>query len=243
MKMNENLTFKYTFKFDNRLIKEFEITLDYETLTIIEKSDRKPPEWTEMSRFRCPNCPLSEKDFKYCPLAKHLSVVIEFFQTLPSFHESTVIVETNERTTYKNTTVQIGVGSLMGIIMATSGCPIVGKLKPLTRFHLPFSSLEETEYRVLSMYVLNQYFALKAGVEPDWDLKKLKYTYEEIQKVNKNVVLKLSEVEMNDTSRNAVVTLSNFAEYIIWDIEEKEFMHVHNFLRDFAESEGENPQK
>ena len=226
---------KYSFNFGGNIEKSFDVNLDSKTLFILDSGNSKTPDWALLKEFKCSNCPLESSSTLYCPLAKHLAVVIEFFQNLPSFQEVTVRVESNERTTYKNTTVQIGVGSLMGIIMSCSGCPIVGKLRSLVRFHVPFAMLEETEYRVISMYVFAQYLKLLKGEETDWDLKNLKSLYENIQVVNKNIVNQLSDIEMNDTSRNAVVTLSNFAEYIMWNLEGIEHLHLEEFINSFYE--------
>ena len=120
--------------------------------------------------------------------------------------------------------------------MASSGCPIIGVLRPLVRFHLPFASLDETEYRVFSTYIFAQYFKFLTGEEPDWEMQKLKAAYEQIQIVNTSIVTKLSEVELNDTSRNAVVTLSSFAEYIIFNLQDREYLHLKNIFNLFGES-------
>ena len=53
--------------------------------------------------------------------------------------------------------------SLIGIYMVTSGCPIMDKLRPMARFHLPFASTEETIYRAISTYLLGQYFLEQKG--------------------------------------------------------------------------------
>jgi hypothetical protein len=231
---SSNLSLRYSFNFNNNIEKVFDITLDSNSY-IVDSGDETPPEWALLKNVACPNCPLDSTEHTYCPLAKHLAVVINFFQVLPSYQEVLVKVESNERTTYKDTTVQVGVGSLMGVIMSCSGCPIIGKLRSLARFHVPFAQLEETEYRVISMYVFAQYLKQLKHEEPDWDLKKLKSVYEQIQIVNKNLVNKLSIIEMNDTSRNAVVTLSNFAEYIMWNLESIETLHLEEFIQSFNE--------
>ncbi len=227
-------TIKYLFNFNNQIEKSFEIMLDSDSF-IIDDEIGDVPDWALLNNIDCSICPLNKNEHKFCPLAKHMAVVIDFFQHLPSYQEVKVTVESNDRTTTKDTTVQVGVGSLMGIIMSCSGCPIVGKLRSLVRFHLPFAALEETEYRVISMYVFAQYLKMRKGEEPDWKLKKLKSLYEQIQTVNKNLVNKLSVVEMNDTSRNAVVTLSNFAEYIIWNLESIENLHLEELIQSFSE--------
>ena len=60
--------------------------------------------------------------------------------------------------------VQMGVSSLLGVIMTTSGCPIMAQLKPMVRFHLPFASLEETIFRMVSMHLVAQYLRHQDGV-------------------------------------------------------------------------------
>ncbi|MBU0475297.1 MAG: hypothetical protein KKF62_14185 [Bacteroidetes bacterium] len=232
----EQIKFIYKFNFKEQITVSFEIKINYQTLLIENNITHSDKEWTKLKNFKCPNCPLDEKENEFCPLAINLEGVLHFFNELPSYKEATVSVETNERITYKETTVQIGVGSLLGIIMASSGCPVIGVLRPLVRFHLPFASLEETEYRVFSTYIFAQYFKFITGGDPDWDLSKLKASYEKIQVVNRNIVTKLSDVELNDTSRNAVVTLSSFAEYIIFNLEDKEYIHLKDVFNSFGES-------
>jgi len=233
---HDQIKFLYKFTFHEQINLSFEVRINYKTLLIENSVSHIKKEWTKLKNFECPNCPLDKAKNEYCPLARNLAGVLDFFNTLPSYEEAKVSVETNDRTTYKQTTVQIGVGSLIGIIMASSGCPVIGVLRPLVRFHLPFASLEETEYRVFSTYVFAQYFKFITGGKPDWDLSKLKAAYEQIQIVNKNIVTKLSDVELNDTSRNAVVTLSSFAEYIIFNLEDKEYIHLKDVFNSFGES-------
>ena len=89
--------------------------------------------------------------------------------------------------------------------------------------------------RILT-YIFAQYLKFFTGEEPDWEMKKLKEAYEQIQIVNTSIVNKLSEVELNDTSRNAVVTLSSFAEYIIFNLEDREYLHLKDIFNLFGES-------
>jgi hypothetical protein len=112
-----------------------------------------------MSNFRCVHCPL--KDAEYCPLALRLPAIIEFFSNIYSYQTARIRVETEERTYFKETSVQHGLSSLLGIIMPASGCPIMANLKPMVPFHLPFASYAETEYRVFSTYLLDQYLRHK----------------------------------------------------------------------------------
>ncbi len=224
------LKFKYRFQLDNGKLKIFEIYLNKKTLDLIEPKPAIKPDWTKMEFFRCSNCTLKKEEFEYCPLALNLAHIINFFKDTPSFEKAIIFVESNKRGSYKYTSVQAGISSLMGLIMAVSPCPIIGKLKPLVRFHLPFASLTETAIRVLSMYLLAQYFKFLETGAFDWNLTNLKKLYSEIQVVNKNIVEKLARVELQDANRNAVVGLSNFAEYIRLSIEEEGLENIKKIV-------------
>jgi hypothetical protein len=232
----DQIKYLYKFTFNQQIDVSFEVRINEKTLLIENDVSHITKDWTKLENFECPNCPLDKSKNEYCPLARNLAEILDFFNSLPSYEEANVSVETNDRTTSKQTTVQIGVGSLIGIIMASSGCPIIGVLRPLVRFHLPFASLDETEYRVFSTYIFAQYFKFLTGEEPDWEMQKLKAAYEQIQIVNTSIVTKLSDVELNDTSRNAVVTLSSFAEYIIFNLEDREYLHLKEIFNLFGES-------
>jgi hypothetical protein len=87
------------------------------------------------------------------------------------------------------------------------------------RNHLPFSTMDETQYRVLSMYLLAQYFRAQDGKEPDWELERLKDLYEEIRAVNVAFSQRLKGVERKDTGRNAIAILDSFAFMVSFTID------------------------
>jgi len=124
------------------------------------------PPWTRLECEQCANCPLSTADTEYCPMAVRLVPLIELFGKVRSYDEVTARVDSDERTVTKRTSVQRVLRSLMGLLSASSDCPHVDFLKPMAHFHLPFSTTEETVYRVVSTYLLAQYF-LQALVPAD----------------------------------------------------------------------------
>ena len=217
----ETLVFKYTFSFSDSIFRTFELKVEPQNLLSFPSEDDKPISWAKMDYFKCPNCPLDDKT-EYCPLAIKCYPVINFFNSFPSTQTANIIVETNERVVYKYTSVQMGVSSLFGLIMTTSGCPVLGKLRPLVEYHLPFSTLDETEYRVFSMYIFLQYLKMLKGETPDWKFEGLKKLYEEVEIVNRSIIEKLNHIEMNDTSRNAAVGLNSFAQYILAILDDNE---------------------
>lgn len=178
------------------------------------------PAWTELGFHQCPNCPLSADAAPRCPLAVSLVPLIEAFGRRLSYETVTVQVESKERLVSKTTTVQQAVGSLMGVLAATSGCPHVDFLKPMAHFHLPFATEQESIYRVASMYLLAQYFERSRGGEPDWDLKKLRAHYQELQQVNAAMAERLRTVNATDGTMNALVLLDLLAKTLPYSIDE-----------------------
>lgn len=227
----ELIYFKYRFVFNDGVEKEFEIKLNPETLDVIRDTDDHLPDWTLSKNFCCEICPESQREYKHCPVAVNLKDVIDFFSNMPSYEQAQIFVSTNERQYYKKTSIQVGVSSLIGIKMSASGCPILAKLKPMVRFHLPFASLEETEFRVLTMFLLAQYFRKKNGLDYDFDLNELKNIYQDIQRVNHSVAKKIADLEKRDTSINAVVVLNNFADYVTFSIDEMDFNQLEKFFK------------
>ena len=199
--------------------KKFEVELEKKTLNLLQEKTSNLPDWTKLAHFKCANCPLDESKHRHCPVAVNMINLIDFFNDLASCEEVDVVVETQDRKYSKRTDVQSSVSSLIGIYMASGGCPILSMLKPMVRFHLPFATIEETQYRVLSMYLLAQYFSVKHGKQPDWELKDLSRMYENIRVVNESFSKRLKSAEIKDTSVNALVILDIFANYVNFSID------------------------
>lgn len=207
----EEMYFNYTFKLGNGIEKKIDVILDNE-LNVISKERKEVPKWIDMKNFKCKNCKLPEK-IKNCPVAFNLLEIIEKFKDIYSYEEAEITIETPERTYYKKTSVQAGIGSLMGIYMVTSGCPVLEKLKPMVKFHLPFATIEETMYRAVSMFMTAQLLRERKGLAANFDLTEIMTIYSEIEKVNINFAKKLNELNMSDASINAIVLLNSFASF------------------------------
>lgn len=216
----KQVIYNYKFIFSSGKEKTFEVKLDARTLNLIRSNQALTPEWTRLGFFKCPNCPLNEAEYKFCPVAINMAELIDFFKDLISYEEVDVIIDTQERRYTKRAALQYAVGSLVGIYMVTSGCALLEKLKPMVRFHLPFATPQETTYRALSMYLVSQYFLYKRGKQPDWDLKNLAKIYSNVRVVNENFCKRLTSLEVEDASLNAVVMLDLFASYVNFFLEE-----------------------
>ncbi len=228
--MSEIIRFRYRFIFDDNSEKTFTINLHAETLDYLpQESLKAPPAWTKLEFSQCENCPLNPSDNPNCPIAVNMIELFEFFKAVDSYDDTVVEIEAPERTYIKKTTVQRGLGSLLGILMVTSGCPVMEVLKPMVRFHLPFATIEETVFRSIGSYLIGQYFLEQSGRKGDFELEKLHDLYIEIQKVNSGIVRRLRPAILKDALANAIISLDAFAKELPWTIEDnlQELEHLY----------------
>ena len=216
------LVFSYTVMYaeGNQRQTTGRITLDPTTLVQIHEPHDTPPAWTLLGHHQCSVCPLDVVGDARCPAAVSLVELVESFRDLLSYSDVEVLVVTQHRTMFRRTTVQKALSSLMGLYMATSGCPILGRLKPMARFHLPFATREETIFRAVGAYLTAQYFLQKKGLPFDLNLDGLREMYDEIHQVNVDMTSRLRHVSSGDASVNAVVLLDLFAQELPYSISE-----------------------
>ena len=208
----------YRFRFDSGDEFSHEIRLREPELDLIGPEDSKLPEWTRLEHHQCPNCPLSREEFAHCPIAANMTQVMDKFGDRKSFEEVQVEVETYERTVTKRTSIQKGLSSLLGIYMVSSGCPVMDKLRPMVRLHLPFASIAETTYRTISMFMMAQYFRHRNGKKADVELDSLGDILKQIRIVDTAFCQRLSSAESEDAGVNAVVILTTFGDMVSYSV-------------------------
>ncbi len=212
--MSKSITIEYNYAFRSGVIKKFTMVMDQATLALQSEKRPTPPTWALLNHKKCENCPLADKDHPYCPVALNFADIAEQFKDMVSHDNVSVVVKTEERTYSKTTTIQQGLSPLIGIIMTTSGCPVMDHLKPMVRFHLPFASLEETIFRMAAMYLMAQYFQKQDGKSPAWSLDGLANVYAQVGIVNRDFAQRLRDAAKKDANVNALVNLDCFAQMV-----------------------------
>ena len=167
----------------------------------------EPPFWTELKFSQCANCPLSSAEHAHCPAALHMAPAVESLKELVSFDTVRVTVKQAERTIYAETSAQQALSSVLGLIMATAGCPWTDRLRPMARFHLPFASEAETVYRSVCMFLLAREL-LGAGDGPGFAT--LEDLYENLHVVNRDMSRRLGAATRTDPARNAMALLDSY---------------------------------
>ncbi|WPJ94469.1 hypothetical protein SH580_13620 [Coraliomargarita algicola] len=163
------------------------------------------PEWTKLETKQCPNCPLTSPSCLHCPAAVRVHEVLETFKNSASVEQIDLSVVTHRRIFKQQCDLQSALNSMLGLQMATSGCPILEKLRIMANFHMPFCSFGETLHRTVSAYLTQQFFIYKEGGEADWDLDGLKMYYQELETLNRAFSERIQVLEESDAASNAII--------------------------------------
>jgi hypothetical protein len=231
----KTLDYRYRFVLGEGVEKEFSIRLDSRTMNVVSERRESYPRWTELSFHKCSNCRLEETQDRYCPIAVNVHDLIEDFKDCVSFDEADLFIDTESRRYMRHTTLQKGLGSLLGIYMVTSGCPVMEKLKPMVRYHLPFATEEETVYRVISMYLFAQYFLFRRGAKPDWELEKLVDIYRDVGILNRCFCGRLKNIGPEDGCVNAVIILDCFAKSVVLSVNHEMIQEIETSFSAYFE--------
>lgn len=206
---------------------EYRITLDDEhdfsyRIELDRSYDREAeaqaPHWTRLEHQRCANCPLSREQFSHCPAAVDLHRVIEDLG-LPAVQKALVWVRTPEREYTKVVGLEEGLRALLGVIMATSACPVLARLKPMAQQHLPFANNREFVLRAVSLYLARQYFNLREGRHADWELRGLVRSFQQLQLVNQAFWQRIHDTCKGDSNLKAFLTFFSMASSLTVSLE------------------------
>jgi len=209
--MSRTIAIEYEFKFPDQRQRKFVVELDFETLALVNRPAEPLPDWTLLAFHKCSTCPLNSTDSPRCPAAVSMIDLLDFCGNMVSYEEVDVTVTTEARTYSRHTTMEEAVGSLLGLYMTSSGCPIASQLRPLVEMHLPFVTPTEATYRLTSMYLMGKFFQQKRDKTVDWSLDGLVAILKEVQEVNTDFFKRLNTLSKKDAGRNAVVIMNNLA--------------------------------
>ena len=171
--------------------------------------DRSPaggdlPAWTLLEVDKCPHCPLANAPGAHCPAAVDLVPIVERFAALSSIDRIDVLVVTPQYEARKRTDTQTALSALMGLILATGACPILGRMRPLAHMHMPFATATEMVYRIVSMHLTGCFLR----GEPQ-GLDGLDAFLSDIDRLNQAFFGRLKRAVQRDAGLNALLALQS----------------------------------
>ncbi|MBN1625952.1 MAG: hypothetical protein JW944_05460 [Deltaproteobacteria bacterium] len=203
---------KYGFFFENGRSEIIELNLNSRDLSLKPFPVEHEEPWTRLDFHRCRDCLLNRKEHTHCPVARNLSYVLNRFKEDISYIKVITRVSMRGRAVEKQATIDEGVSSLMGLIMATSGCPVLDRFKPMAFTHVPFANESETIFRAVATYLTAQLFRFKDGKSADWELAGFREFYSTVNRVNLDFSERLRSFQVRDANINALILLDIFAQ-------------------------------
>src|SRR5271165_6322253 len=205
--MSDPQRIQYHFDLPDGTKTTLDFAFDSKDFRLSNAAPTEPPFWTELGFNQCANCPLNALEQPHCPAALQMASALEPLKALVSFDTVGVTVVQAERTVYAETSAQQAMSSVLGLIMATAGCPWTDHLRPMARFHLPFATDTETLYRSIGMYLLAR--SLAGSDEPP-DFAPLEDLYKNLHIVNRDMSRRLGAATRSDPARNALALLDSY---------------------------------
>lgn len=160
-------------------------------------------EWTKLENHRCPNCPLPVGPGACCPAAADVEPVVNALGSVASFASVKVTVTTLQRVYQQTVTGSEAARAAMGLVMATSACPVLADLRVLAHFHLPFATHEESTFRLVAAYLMRQFLTQQGPANLDGLVNQM----EELRKLNTAFANRLRTACSKDALPNAIVQL------------------------------------
>lgn len=213
--MEEKLyTILYQFWFDKLDKKDFEISIDLKTIVMVPPELKSKPDWTKLEYKQCKCCSLTKEEHPCCPIAINIAMIVDTFKNRISYEKCVVRCTTPERIYQKKTSLMEGLSSLLGLVMATSNCPVMLPFRPMARFHLPFSTIEETIVRTTSMYLLRQYFVHTNNKIQSLSIEGLHDTYTTLNILNAGLLSRIKDLDLIDSDRNAILIFHSLSDLL-----------------------------
>ena len=232
--MSETHAIRYRFDLPDGSTKTLDFTFGAVDFKLQNAPLEDPPFWTELGFSQCANCPLDKRQTAHCPAALQMASAVEPLKALVSFDTLGVTVTQAERTVHARISAQQAMSSVLGLIMATAGCPWTDRLRPMARFHLPFASELETVYRSVCMFLLARDMA---GVSGAHGYAALCAHYENLHLVNRGMSRRLGAAAQTDPARNAMALLDAYTTLLPAALESslEELRPLFDAWRDCAE--------
>ncbi|PAV26274.1 hypothetical protein C8D92_10251 [Tamilnaduibacter salinus] len=210
------MTIRYEFHLESGDSQTFDVSPDREAPSA---AGSNLPDWTRLGHCQCSNCPLKASESPHCPAAADMVPVVDAFRREGAYQKVTVRVDDGRRIYEKTTTLEESLRSLLGLVMATSACPILSELKPMAIHHMPFASSDEFIMRSVSHYLLQQYFAQRNDETPDWKLDGLVSRNQRLQLVNQALWQRIHAVCEGDSNLKALLNFFSMASSVSVSLE------------------------
>ena len=173
------------------------------------------PAWTRCEGAACGDC---GSDGAHCLAALAIVPVVERCGELTSLDVVTAEAISNERHCQVAGPAARPLASIMGLLMAASGCSRLSAFRTMAQFHQPFATAEETVVRAAGFWLLQSWAAgTLAAADP---FAPLREAWEGLEDVNRQVGRQLQLHCHTDAAPNGLAYLDALAKLGLFGLDE-----------------------
>lgn len=195
--------------------------VDEDSDTSVEAPGEAYPEWMRLGFCQCPGCAVPAGSRITCPAALALRPVVEGIGPRASYEKVTVSATLGDVRLAAEVPVQKAIRSVVGLQLGLCACPVMRKLRPMARVHLPFGRRRHTIFRFVGMYLIAQHLRRQRSLKADRGLRGLLDLFAAIHEVNKHLAERIRAACDLDATVNGLVLLDIFAMEVEADVEEQ----------------------
>ncbi len=195
----------YSFRFDDGTDVQIPMVFN-EKWQLDAPDERAWPEWTLLQYHQCQGCPL---EGEFCPAARSV-LYLDVLRGHSPFEDVFCEVKTPNRTYKARVSLDVAMGSALGLILATCGCPILDHFRPMAALHIPFASASETYLRNSALALYAQWQKAREGLPAELNLDDLHRIYAQVGECNKQLCARLTAAEKSGHAADAVFFLDLF---------------------------------
>lgn len=155
------------------------------------------------------NCTDCEVHHGCCKAENALSEVIKRFDDLKSTDFIHAEVQMEGRQISMDSQAPRALASLMGLLMASSGCPRLIPFRAMALFHLPFATAEENAIRAAGFWLMRCWTQNMNLAENPFTA--LQVAWDSLEEVNQYLSRKLLAQTSNDAASNGIAFLDVLA--------------------------------
>lgn len=185
---------------------EIPIVLDPQGLR--QTAGEAEPSLRDDPDYRHQTCSGCERHYGGCQAEKAITPVVAAVDDLLSTDSIRTEVRQEGRTVSLESPAPRALASLLGLLMASSGCPRLQPFRAMALFHQPFATAEENAVRAAGFWLMRHWARNHAASEPFAELQAL---WEDLEDVNRHVSTKLLAHSQSDVASNGVAYLDVLA--------------------------------
>ncbi|MDH5217024.1 MAG: hypothetical protein OEX19_04975 [Gammaproteobacteria bacterium] len=212
-----NKLIQYAFTLKDQRQASYDLTISEDGTLHPDCFPSTSPDWAKLEFCQCPHCPITTKTSEHCPTALALNIIGEEWSGVSSYEAIQVEINLQTRKVSANTSAQVALGSLVGLLMGASQCPHLSFFRPLARNHLPLATPEETSFRVLENLLA---FCRLYEEDPIDFNRQLEKIYDNLEILNRNITQRIKSVEKENVTTQAIIQLDCLAKLVPAAIEE-----------------------